>query len=160
MPDLTFADDAWTDRVDFKFVIPRKDVIQPMAAKDKPLSQRYYETVERLKAEGVSNADAVRQVAAEHGKKENAVRGGINQYRRIHLDGGGSSKPRPSRRRATVEDHVENARRSLEEALSLIDNEVDDAKAALDSAQARYDEVTAAVKDRKADIEGKLKALS
>lgn len=134
-----------------------------MADTAKPLSQRYYEEVETLKSEGFSNADAVRQVAAEHGKKDNAVRGGINQYKRIHLDGSttSSSSPRRTRRGAkTVEDHVASARQSLETALSLVDKEVGDAKAALDSAQARYDAVVASVKDRKADIEDKLKALA
>lgn len=44
--------------------------------------------------------------------------------------------------------------------LALVDREVDEAKSALDAAQARYDEVVAGVKDRKADIEKKLKALA
>jgi phage gpG-like protein len=135
--------------------------VQDMTNKaPKPLSHIYYEEVEALKGKGLSNADAVRQVAARHGKKENAVRGGINQYKRIHLNGGSSGASRRSQRTTTVEDYVESARRSLEEALNLIDNEVDDAKAGLDAAQARYDEVVASVKDRKKDIEDKLKALS
>jgi uncharacterized protein YoaH (UPF0181 family) len=126
----------------------------------KPLSQQYYERVEKLKAEGLSNADAVRQVAQEQGKKENAVRGGINQYKRIHLDGGGSTPRRSRRGGKSVDDHLASARESLETALDLVDKEVGDAKAALDSAQARYDEVVASVKDRKADIQKKLKALA
>ncbi|HXZ71577.1 MAG TPA: hypothetical protein VEH31_12015 [Streptosporangiaceae bacterium] len=131
-----------------------------MAAKDKPLGQQYYERVEKLKSEGLSNAEAVRLVAEEHGKKENAVRGGINQYKRTHLDGSGSSPRRTRRGGKTVEDHLASARASLETALGLVDKEVEDAKAALDSAQARYDEVAASVKDRKADIQKKLKALA
>jgi uncharacterized protein YoaH (UPF0181 family) len=131
-----------------------------MADKDKPLSQQYYERVEELKDEGLSNADAVRQVAQEQGKKENAVRGGINQYKRIHLDGGGSTPRRSRRGGKSVDDHLASARESLETALDLVDKEVGDAKAALDSAQARYDEVVASVKDRKADIQKKLRALA
>lgn len=125
----------------------------------KSLSQQYYEKVEALKADGLSNAEAVRRVAKEHSKKENAVRGGINQYKRIHLDGGGS--PRRGRRGSkTVDDHLASARQSLETALGLVDKEVEDAKAALEAAQASYDEVVASVKDRKQDIERKLKALA
>lgn len=127
---------------------------------DKPLSQQYYEEVEALKASGVSNADAIRQVAEKHGKKENAVRGGIHQYKSRHLDGNGSSPTRRRRATASVEDHLAQARQSLEQALALIDREVDDAKAALDAAQQRYDAAVASVKDRKADIEKKLKALA
>lgn len=128
-------------------------------ADDKPLSQQYYEEVEALKASGVSNAEAIRQVAEKHGKKENAVRGGIHQYKSRHLDGNGTSPTRRRRATASVEDHLAQARQSLEQALALIDKEVDDAKAALDTAQERYDAAVASVKDRKADIEKKLKAL-
>ena len=38
--------------------------------------------------------------------------------------------------------------------------EVSEAKSALDAAQTHYNEVVASVKDRKADIEKKLKALA
>lgn len=136
--------------------------LQDMTGKaPKPLSQQYYERAEELKADGMSNAEAVREIAEQFGKKENAVRGGINQYKRIHLDGGGSASPKRSRRGAkSVDDHLASARLSLEDALGLIDKEVIDAKLALDEAQSRYDAVVVAVKERKADIEGKLKVLS
>lgn len=127
----------------------------------KTLGQQYYEEVEALKAEGVSNADAIRQVAAKHDKKENAVRGGLHQYR-SKRDGGMSSAPRRGRSAAplSVDDLLANARQSLEQAAALIDEEVSEAKAALDAAQTRYDEVVSAVKERKADIDKKLKALA
>jgi hypothetical protein len=135
-----------------------------MAEESKSLSEIYHEEVEALKTQGVSNAEAIRQVAAAHGKKENAVRGGIHQYKARHADATTSpSTVRRTKRRAgapTVEDHLANARRSLETALTLIDQEVNDAKAALDVAQSHYDTVSASVKDRKADIEKKLKVLS
>jgi predicted nucleic acid-binding Zn-ribbon protein len=125
----------------------------------KPLGQQYYEEVEALKEGGMSNAEAVRQVAEKHGKKENAIRGGMHQYKRAHLDSGsdGASPRRRGGRAATttVDDYLANARRALEQALALIDREVDEAKAALDAAQARYDEAVASVKDKKADIEQK-----
>ncbi len=129
-------------------------------AEDKSLSQQYYEDVEALKASGTSNADAIRQVAEKYGRKENAVRGGIHQYKTRHLDGNGSSPARRRRASVSVEDHLAQARQSLEQALALVDREVEEAKSALDAAQARFDEVSASVKDRKADIEKKLKALS
>lgn len=129
-------------------------------ADDKPLSQKYYEEVEALKSSGVTNAEAIRQVAEKYGKKENAVRGGIHQYKSRHVDGNGSAPGRRRRPTVSVEDHLASARQSLEQALALIDKEVDDAKAALDAAQARYDEAVASVKDKKSDIEKKLKALA
>lgn len=126
----------------------------------KPLSQKYYEEVEALKSSGVANPDAIRQVAEKYGKKENAIRGGIHQYKSRHIDGNGTTPSRRRRASASVEDHLESARQSLEQAVALIDKEVDDAKAALDAAQARYDSAVASVKDRKSDLEKKLKALA
>lgn len=130
-------------------------------AEDKTLGQRYYEEVEVLKAQGVSNAEAIREVAAKHGKKENAVRGGLHQYKTKLNGGEPAASPRRSRTgKASVDDLLASARQSLESAVALIDQEVADAKAALDAAQAHYDEVVSAVKDRKADVEKKLKALA
>ena len=126
----------------------------------KTLGQQYYEEVEALKAQGVPNAEAIRQVAAQHDKKENAVRGGLHQYK-SKLNGGGSASPRRGRSAAvSVDDLLASARQSLESAVALIDHEVADAKAALDAAQAHYDEVVSSVKERKADVEKKLKALA
>lgn len=129
-------------------------------AEGKTLGQQYYEEVEALKSQGMSNADAIRQVAEKHGKKENAVRGGLHQYK-TKLNGGDASAPRRSRAaKASVDELLASARQSLESAVALIDQEVADAKSALDAAQAHYDEVVSSVKDRKADIEKKLKALA
>lgn len=128
---------------------------------DKTLGQTYYEEAEALKAEGMKNADAVREVANKHGKTENAVRGSIYQYTSKHLDGGSTPRSRGSRKSAqSVDDLVAGARQALEQALALVDREVEEAKAVLDTAQARYDEIVAGVKDKKADIQKKLKALA
>ena len=129
----------------------------------KSMGQTYYEEVETLKSEGIKNADAVRQVAEQHGKNENAVRGGIHQYKSRHVDGKAPTTTRRATSRSaslSVDDYVANARKALESARGLIDQEVNEAKAALDAAQARYDEVQASVKDRQADIEKKIAALS
>ncbi len=129
-------------------------------ADDKTLAQQYYEEVEALKTSGKSNAEAIRETAEKHGKNENAVRGGIHQYK-TKLNGGGTTPSRRGRKAvASVDDYLSTARQSLESALALIDSEVDDAKAALDAAQSRYEDAVAGVKDKKADIEKKLKALA
>ena len=129
---------------------------------DKSVGQTYYEEVETLNAGGMKNADAVREVAKKYDKNENAVRGGIHQYKKSHLDGGASTTITRRSRRAravTVDDYLANARKALEDALALIDQEVNEAKAALDAAQARYEHAVASVKGKKADIEKKLAAL-
>lgn len=131
-----------------------------MADANKSLAQTYYEEVEALKADGTSNADAIREVAKRHNKNANAVRGGLHQYK--NRGANGSAPSRRGRRSTTqsVDDYLATARQSLEEALALVDREVDEAKELRDAAQERYDKVVAAVGDRKADIEKKLKALS
>ncbi len=133
-----------------------------MARHDKPLGQQYPEAVEALKAEGMRNAEDVREVAARVGKQENAVRGGIHQWRSRHGEGQAPvTRSTRERRMATrsVEVLLANARKSLEDALALVESEVDDAKAAVEHAQAHYDRVVAGVKDKRADLEQKLRAL-
>lgn len=129
-------------------------------ADTKTLGQTYYEEVEALKQDGLTNADAVRAVAKKRGKEENAIRGGIHQYRRTHIDGGSTTNRIRRRAKVTADDFVANARQALEDALRLIDRDVDDAKAALDEAQANYDKAVASVAERKNDIEKKLNAWS
>ncbi len=133
-----------------------------MAEQDKPLGQQYHEAVEALKAEGMKNAEAVREVAARFGKRENAVRGGIHQWRSRHSDGQATATRSPRGHRAaapSVDALLATARKSLEDALALVEGEVHEAKAGLEHAQAHYDRVVAGVKDKRADIEQKLKAL-
>ena len=117
-----------------------------------------------LKAEGLSNVDAIRKVAEESGKKENAVRANQHQYRQ-KLEGGGS--PGTPRRRSalklpalTAESAVAQAKQLLEQALAAIDGEVEAAKTELDAVQAHYDELVASVKDRKEDLERKIEGLA
>lgn len=139
-----------------------------MADDTKSLAQTYYDEVEALKGSGTSNADAIRQVAAKHGKKENAVRSGIHQYKARHIDSNGAAPVRRGRKpAATVDDMIAQATQSLETAMGMIDHEVDaaeqqvnDAEAALKAAQQHYAAVVDSVKARKAELEQKLKALA
>lgn len=167
-----FADASASDRIDLGHNHSTEGVIYQMAEstktrtsppEGKTWAQVYYEEVEALVADGVQNANAIRQVAEKYQKTENSVRGGIFQYKKSHVNGGASAPTTRRSRRAsaaaTVDDYLANARKALEAARDLIDQEVNEAKAALDAAQARYDQAVASVKDRKADIEKKLKAL-
>lgn len=128
-------------------------------AETKPLAEQYYDAVEELKAAGRSNADAIRDVAAKFNKTPNAVRGSLHQYK-VRRGHGTSSRRRSRSQGASVDDLVNGARDSLERALKLVDAEVAEAKAALDSAQERYEQAVAEVKTKKADLERKLKAIA
>lgn len=130
---------------------------------EKTEAQIVYERIEQLKAEGVSLADAVRQVAEERGKKEGAVRTNYYRYAKNVTGGGGARKPRSrrgGRMTVTVDGAVDEAKAVLQKAIDSIDSEVEDAKRELAAAQTRYDELVASVKERKADLEKRIKALS
>jgi len=123
-----------------------------------------YERIEALKVDGLSNADAIRKVAEERGKTVNAVRANQHQYRK-KLGGSGAGTPRRGSRTTTppllnVDDVVAQARGLLEHALAAIDGEVEAAKAELDAVQVRYDELVESVKERKDELEKKIKALA
>ena len=136
---------------------------------DKPLGQQYHEAVEALKSEGMSNPDAIRQVAQQFGKEVNAVRGGIHQYRARQANGSATTTVRRARRKAeaSVDDFLASARRAVEDALALVEREPEQLQATVErlksevaSAEARYEQAVAAAKDKKAELERKLKALS
>ena len=124
--------------------------------------QTYHEEVEDLKKQGVSNADAIREVAKTHRANENAVRGGIHQYKRSRGITSTSTSQRGSRTAhaaKTFDDFIAQARQALLNAREHVHSEVRDAETELQAAQKRFDEVKASVDDRLADIEKKLKAL-
>lgn len=132
-----------------------------MAKDKKTEAQVVYERIEELEAGGSNLADAVKKVAEERGKKSGAVR--ANYYNHAKKLTGGGSKPRSrrsTRAAVTVDGAVEEAKAVLRKALDAIDGEVDAAKKDLDAAQARYDELVASIKERKAELEKKIKALS
>jgi hypothetical protein len=124
----------------------------------KPLAQQYYEAIEALKSEGMSNADAIRAVAERRGKSVGTIRGSLYRYTSEHLSGDGAAPRRRSGR--SVEDHLSRARESLEAALAVIDQEVSAAKTAVEAAQARYEQLTESVSERKTEIKQKLAVLS
>jgi hypothetical protein len=127
-------------------------------------AEAVYERVEELKRTGLDHAEAVRAVAEERGKKENAVRTSHYRYRvKTHA----TSLPRASRngretaaKPVSVDDAVSRARSVLEGALDAVNREASVAKEEIDAAQARYDQVLASVEERRAILEQKIAALA
>ena len=170
----SFADASTSGSIDLRhnksigeenYQMAESSTTRTPAPEGKTWGQVYYEEVEELVSGGMKNADAVRQVAEKYGKEVNAVRGGIFQYKKAHVNSGSSATVTPTRRgrRQTTrsyDEYMADARQALEAARALIDQEVNEAKTALDAAQEHYNNVLASVKERKADIEKKLKALA
>lgn len=118
-------------------------------------AQQVYEKVEALMASGVSRSDAFRQVAEEFGQPFNSMRGAYYQYSR-QLKGGAT---RTRRRETTPGDAVASAVSVLQKAIDAVDAEILAAEARVAEAQAEFEALKASAKQRKADIEAKIKAL-
>lgn len=105
---------------------------------------------------GMRLSDAVRQLAAETGRKESAIRASYYQQRSKL---GESGPGRGSRAPVSVKDAIREARELLERALAGIDAELAAAKADLDTARERYETLNASAAERKAELERKIAAL-
>ena len=110
----------------------------------------------RLVDGGMRLSDAVRQLAAETGRNESAIRASYYQQRGKL---GEHSPARRSRGPVSVDDAIREARQLLERALAGIDAELASAKADLDAARERYETLKASAAQRKAELERKIAAL-
>jgi hypothetical protein len=121
-------------------------------------AQEVYEKVEALIASGSKKADAFRQAADELGQPFNSIRGAYYTHTRTL---GGTPGARPARRREpTPADPIEAATSVLNQALEVIDEQVETAKQRADEAQAAYAELRDGAQERKALIEAKIQALN
>jgi hypothetical protein len=100
-------------------------------------------------------ADAVRQLAAQTGRSEAAVRASYYHERAKH---GRDGRGRPSVE-LSVDDAIREARQLLERALERIDEELEAAKAKADAAAERYETLKAAAAERRSELERKIAAL-
>ena len=119
-------------------------------------AEETYAALTRLVDGGMRLSDAVRQLAAETGRKESAIRASYYQQRSKL---GESSPGRGSRGPVSVEDAIREARELLERALAGIDTELAAVKADLDTARERYETLKASAGERKAELERKIGAL-
>ena len=103
-------------------------------------------------------SDAVRQLAAETGRNESAIRASYYQQRG-KLGEHSPARAARSRGPVSVDDAIREARQLLERALAGIDAELAAAKADLDAARERYETLKASFGQRKAELEQKIAAL-
>jgi uncharacterized protein YoaH (UPF0181 family) len=128
-------------------------------ATSKTQAEQTYEAIKRLMDGGMSMADAVRKLAKQQGKKENAVRGNYYNHAR-KLAGGGKRQSRRSTRTAlSADDAVARAKQVLKEALGAVDQEVQEAKREFQAAKKRYDDVVASADSSKRELHKKIAAL-
>ena len=121
-------------------------------------AEEVFTRVEQLIAEGMSKADAFKQLATEYGQPVNSVRGSYYQHTR-HAGGGETGSGRPRRRETTPEDALADARAALERAIQAVDREVAAAKDRADEAKREYDALRTSAEERKRAIRERLEAL-
>jgi hypothetical protein len=114
--------------------------------------------ITRLADGGMRLADAVRQLAAQTGRSEAAIRASY-YYERAKLgqhgrDGRGRPPAGPF-----VDDAIREARQLLERALKRVDEELEAAKGELDAAAERYETLRTAAAERKSELERRIAAL-
>jgi hypothetical protein len=105
---------------------------------------------------GMSQADAVKKVAEDHGCAVNTVRGAM--YRAANPSGS-TSKNSP-RKPKTPADPVAAARAIFEEALANVDKEIEELKVAADAAVAAHKAAKANAADKRAELKKRIASLS
>ena len=119
-------------------------------------AEETYAAVGKLLEGGMRLSDAVRQIAADTGRSEAAVRASYyNQRSKLGLQG--------DRRRGgqtlSVEDAINEAKQLLERALRRIDEEVEVAKAKVEATEAQYEALKTSAAERRSELERKIAAL-
>jgi polyhydroxyalkanoate synthesis regulator phasin len=118
-------------------------------------AEQVHQRVDALVAEGVTKADAFRELSEELGQPVKSLQGAYYQHARKGT--AGSSRPR--KRETTTADAIADATATLEKALEHIDREVETAKERADEAKAEYDALKSSANERKAAITAKIEAL-
>jgi len=118
-------------------------------------AEEVHQRVDALVAQGVSKADAFRQLAEEYGQPVKSLQGAYYQHARK----GNGGKGRSRRRETTPADALEDAKAVLVRALEAIDDEVVVAKERIDEAKAEHEALKASANERKQAIQAKLDAL-
>ena len=119
-------------------------------------SEETYAAIGKLLESGMRLSDAVRQIAAETGRSEAAVRASYyNQRSKLGLKG----DSRRGGQALSVEDAINEAKQLLERALVRIDSEVEVAKAKAETAEAQYEALKTSAAERRSELERKIAAL-
>jgi hypothetical protein len=113
-----------------------------------------YAALTALTAKGTRLADAVRQLAADSGRSESAIRAAY-YAQRVKLGHHGRTA-----RTATVDDALHEARRLIEQALAQLDAELANAKHDLDTATGRYEAARVAADAQRTRLQQTLTALN
>jgi len=119
-------------------------------------AEEVHTKTEKLIGEGISKADAFKQLASEYNQPVNSIRGSYYTFT-SGKGSGGSSRPR--RRETRPEDALADARAALEKGIDSIGREVEAAAERAKEAKAEHEALKASAEQRKAAIAERLEAL-
>ncbi len=118
-------------------------------------AEEVHQRIDALVAEGVSKADAFRQLAEEYGQPAKSLQGAYYGFARK-----GKAVPGRSRKRETTPaDALEDAKAVLVRAIEAIDDEIVTAEERVEEAKAEHEALKASANERKQAIQAKLDAL-
>jgi len=118
-------------------------------------AEEVHQRVDALVAQGVTKAEAFRQLAEEYGQPVKSLQGAYYQHARKGNGGKGRSRTRET----TPADALESAKAVFVRALEAIDDEIVTAKERIDEAKAEHEALKASADERKQAIQAKLDAL-
>jgi hypothetical protein len=122
-------------------------------------AEQIYEEINQMVEGGMTKADAFKQVAEEHSRPVDSIRGAYYGHKR-KIDGGdNATRSRTRRRETTADDAVADARAALERSIANIDKETEAAKARAQEAAAEYESIRGSADERKAAIAERLESL-
>jgi uncharacterized protein YoaH (UPF0181 family) len=122
-------------------------------------AQQTYERVEALKADGISQADALKQLAEEFGQSADSVRGAYYTGRRQATGQVSSQGRKRVPKETTAELAIESATAALEQAIDSIEVELATAKNRAEQATHLYEGLKVTSAQRIAAIKAKIAAL-
>lgn len=125
-------------------------------------AQQTYERIEALKSEGMSQPDAIRKLAEEYGQSTDSVRGAYYTGRK-QATGEAAATPRSARprqqRETTDTDAIGWAVATLENAITSIESEVEQARVRAVEAKAEYESISKSAGPRIETIRAKIAVL-
>ncbi len=108
-------------------------------------AEEVHQRVDALVAQGVTKAEAFRQLAEEYGQPVKSLQGAYYQHARKGNGGKGRSRTRET----TPADALESAKAVFVRALEAIDDEIVTAKERIDEAKAEHEALKASADERK-----------
>lgn len=123
-------------------------------------AQQTYERAEAMKAEGTSQADALKALAEEFGQSQDSVRGAYYTGRRQATGQVSSQGRKRAPKETTAELAVEAAVNAMQQAIESIRGEVATAQQRAEEATHLYEGLKASAGERIAAIQTKIAALT